>query len=127
MATGTMSLSLTPKRNLIPSLITAYLVKSWPAPRGFIVNDHDAVPTDHGTILFFNTANEVVSNYPTSLTVSNAPKATATISYQTVVEISAADASLVNTWTPITVLDPLRISYRSEEHTSELQSLRHLV
>jgi len=87
------------------------LVKSWPAPRGFIVNDHDAVPTDHGTILFFSTTNEVVSNYPTSLTVSNAPKATATISYQTVVEISAADASLVNTWSPITVLDPRRITY----------------
>jgi hypothetical protein len=87
------------------------LVNSWPAPPGFSVNDHDAVPTDHGTILFFSTTNEVVSNYPTSLTVSNAPLATATISYQTVVEISAADASLVNTWSPITVLDPRRISY----------------
>jgi len=86
-------------------------VKSWPAPPGFNVNDHDAVPTDHGTILFFSTANEVVSNYPTSVTVSNAPLATATISYQTVVEISAADASLVNTWSPITVLDPRRVSY----------------
>jgi len=87
------------------------LVKSWPAPPGFSVNDHDAVPTDHGTILFFSTTNEVVNDYPTSLTVSSAPRATATISFQTVVEISAADASLVNAWSPITVLDPLRISY----------------
>jgi hypothetical protein len=100
-----------PSNNIQEIDLLGNLVKSWPAPRGFIVNHHDAVPTDHGTILFFNTANEVVSNYPTSLTVSNAPKTTATISYQTVVEISAADASLVNTWTPITVLDPLRITY----------------
>ena len=86
-------------------------VKSWPAPPGFSVDDHDAVPTDHGTILFFTGATAVVSNYPTSVTVSNAPLATATIRYQNVVEISAADASLVNTWSPISVLDPRRISY----------------
>ena len=86
-------------------------VKSWPAPPGFSVNDHEALPTDHGTILFFSSTTEVVSNYPTSVTISNAPLATATISYQEVVEISAADASLVNTWSPITVLDPRRVSY----------------
>ena len=87
------------------------LVKAWHAPPGFSVDDHDAVPTDHGTILFISGATEVVTNYPTSVTVSNAPRATATISYQKIVEISAADASLINTWSPITVLDPRRISY----------------
>ena len=87
------------------------LVQSWPVPRGFNVTDHDAVPTDHGTILFFSTTNVVVTNYPTSVTVSNAPTATATNIYQTIVEISAADASLLNTWSPMKVLDPRRISY----------------
>ena len=86
-------------------------VKSWPAPPGFPIDDHDAVPTDHGTILYLSGATEVISNYPTSVTVSNAARANATISYQRVVEISAADASLLNTWSPINVLDPRRISY----------------
>ncbi len=108
---GHLFLPSPPMNNIQEIDLLGNLVNSWPAPPGFSVNDHDAVPTDHGTILFFSTTNEVVSNYPTSLTVSNAPLATATISYQTVVEISAADASLVNTWSPITVLDPRRISY----------------
>ena len=86
-------------------------VKSWSAPPGFPIDNHDAVPTDHGTILYLSGATEVISNYPTSVTVSNAARANATISYQRVVEISAADASLLNTWSPINVLDPRRISY----------------
>ena len=42
------------------------------------INLHDGVPTDHGTILYLSTANEVVSNYPTSMTEPKAPLATAT-------------------------------------------------
>jgi hypothetical protein len=79
------------------------------APLG--INAHDGVPTDHGTILYLSTATEVVNNYPTSMTDPQAPLATATLLYEKVVEISATDASVLNTWSPINVLDPMRITY----------------
>ncbi len=86
-------------------------VNSWLPPTGLAINLHDGVPTDHGTILYLSDANELVTNYPTSVTISNAPRANATITYQKVVEISATNASLLHTWSPIIQLDPLRISY----------------
>jgi arylsulfate sulfotransferase len=88
-------------------------VNAWLVPTNLLieVDAHEGVPTDHGTFLYLSDATETISNYPTSVTVSNAPLATATISYQKVVEISATNASLLNTWSPITQLDPRRISY----------------
>ena len=54
---------------------------------------------------------EVVTNYPTSMTNPLAPLATANVKYQKVVEISATNAAVLNTWSPINELDPRRISY----------------
>lgn len=86
-------------------------VNSWVVPTNLPIDLHDGVPTGHGTILYLSPAVEVVTNYPTSMTNPNAPRATAKVRYQNVVEISATNAAVLNTWTPINLLDPLRISY----------------
>jgi len=86
-------------------------VNSWVVPTNLPINLHDGVPTDHGTILYLSDAVEVVSNYPTSMTVSNAARKTANVRYQNVVELSATNASVLNIWSPINELDPSRISY----------------
>jgi hypothetical protein len=86
-------------------------VKTWVVPTAWKVNNHEGVPTDHGTILYLSDASRVVTNFPTSATVSNAPTATTNVLYQTVVEISATNAALLNTWSTIDMLDPKRISY----------------
>lgn len=86
------------------------LVSAWPAQPDYPINDHEALPTARGTILYLSDATMVVTNFPSS-SLSNAPLVTATISYQNLVEISTHDASLVNTWSPVTQLDPRRITY----------------
>ena len=86
-------------------------VNSWVVPTNLPINLHDGVPTDHRTILYLSDAVEVVTNYPTSMTNANAPRATAKVKYQNVVEISATNAAVINIWSPINELDPSRISY----------------
>jgi hypothetical protein len=87
-------------------------VKTWTVPSNLPIDIHEGVPTAHDTILYLTDSSTVVSNYPTSTTVSNAPVATANnVLYQNVVEISADDASVLNTWSPINDLDPRRITY----------------
>jgi len=86
-------------------------VRTWNVPANLPVNQHEGLPTPHGSILYFSDATEMVTNYPTSMTVSNAPLENAIIVYQKVVEISATNAALLNTWSPINLLDPRRISY----------------
>ena len=85
-------------------------VKSWVVPAGWKVNNHDGVPTDHGTILYLSDTNRVVTNFPTSVTDPNAPHQTTNVWYQPVIEISATNAALLNAWFPIDMLDPRRIS-----------------
>ncbi len=87
------------------------IVHSWVVPPTLPINLHDGVPTDHGTILYLSNSSEVVTNYPSSMTVSNAPKITATVRFEKTVEISQTNSSLLNVWTPINFLDPRRISY----------------
>jgi arylsulfate sulfotransferase len=86
-------------------------VNSWIVPTNLPINVHDGVPTSHGTILYLSDGVEVVTNYPTSMTNSNGPRSTVNIRYQNVVEISATNAALLHTWTPINFLDPRRITY----------------
>ncbi len=86
-------------------------VQSWDMAPHLLINLHDGVPTDHGTILYLSNTNQNVSNYPTSMTDSNAPLATQLVNYEKVVEISMTNSSQVQTWTPFDELDPRRISY----------------
>jgi arylsulfate sulfotransferase len=87
------------------------MVNTWAVPTGLKINPHEGVPTPHGTILYFSDASRVVTDFPSSVTDPNAPLQTTTVLYNKLVEISAADGSLLNTWSPIDVLDPRRLTY----------------
>jgi arylsulfate sulfotransferase len=97
--------------NFLEMNLLGETINSWLVPTNLLINPHDGVPTGHGTILYLSDAFEVLPNYPTSMTVSNALRRTADVGYQRVVEISTTNAAVLNTWSPITVLDPYRISY----------------
>ena len=99
------------KTNFVEMNLLGQTVNSWVVPVNLPINLHDGVPTDHGTILYLSDAVMIVSNYPTSMTASNATRVTANVRYQRVVEISATNAAVLKTWSPINVLDPHRISY----------------
>ncbi len=95
-------------------------VNTWSAPPDLLINIHDGVPTANGTILYLSDASEMVPNFPTSATDPNAPLQTASVLYNKVVEISATNAALLNTWSPINVLDPRRLTYLTFEINSSL-------
>ncbi len=97
--------------NFVEMNLLGQTVKSTVVPAGLNIDPHDGVPTDHGTILYLSDATELVTNYPSSMTVSNAARSTANVGYQKVVEISATNGALLNTWSPINVLDPRRVNY----------------
>jgi len=87
-------------------------VNAWPVSTSFPIDSHDGVPTDHGTILYMSSASAVVTNYPTSTTDPNAPLGTANnVVYQRVVEISATNSALLNSWSLIDMLEAQRITY----------------
>jgi hypothetical protein len=86
-------------------------VQIWPVPSTRLVNGHEDLYTDHGTILYFSNTNRIVTNFPSSSINSNAPTRTTNVMYQLVQEISTTNAALLNTWSTIDMLDPRRISY----------------
>jgi arylsulfate sulfotransferase len=75
--------------------------------------NHEAFPTDHGTILTLTSESRVVDGYPTSDTDPNAPTATATVIDHPVVEFSQATGQILGRWPPLDLLDPTRIGYDS--------------
>ena len=85
-------------------------VRTWSPPVAYPIDPHEDILTDYGTILYLSGASEVVSNFPSSA-VSNAPLKTVTVADNPVVEISATDESLLQTWSPLALLDPTRITY----------------
>jgi arylsulfate sulfotransferase len=89
----------------------AQTVRTWTVPAGYNIDMHDGVPTDHGTILYLSDASRVVTNFPTSSTDPNASLVTTNVDYQRVVEISATNSALLNTWNLIDLLQPTRIDY----------------
>ncbi len=108
---GTGNLFMPSTNRFVEMNLLGQTVNSWVALTNLPINVHDGVPTSHGTILYLSDAVEVVTNYPTSMTNSSAQRSTANIRYQKVVEISATNAALLNTWLPINELDPWRITY----------------
>jgi arylsulfate sulfotransferase len=86
-------------------------VRTWSAPAGYKVDGHDGIPTDHGTILYLTDVTRTVSNFPSSTTVSNAPRQTVTMYDNPVVEISATNSTILHLWSSLNLLNPTRISY----------------
>lgn len=84
-------------------------VRTWVAP--YSVDSHEDLLTDHGTILYLNYTKEIVTNFPSSATDSNAPTETADVTCGRPVEMSATTSALLNSWSLIGMLDPVRIDY----------------
>jgi hypothetical protein len=89
-------------------------VKTWPAPAGHPVNFHDGVPTDHNTILYLSNVSRMVTNFPSNITDPKAPLKTVRVDDNPVVEISATNSALLNTWSPLDLLDPQRVTYLTD-------------
>lgn len=89
------------------------IVRTWDAPPNHPVNVHEGLVTSHGTIMYLSDASEVVSNFPTSDTVSNPPVVTTNVDDNPIVEISFTNSALLNTWSPLTngLIDPTRVTY----------------
>jgi hypothetical protein len=86
-------------------------VATWTAPSGYPVDAHEDLITDHGTILYLNYTTQIVDNFPSSATDSNAPTETADVTCGRVVEISFTNSALLNSWSLIDMLDPVRMDY----------------
>ena len=86
-------------------------VTNWSTPLFYPTDGHENLLTDHGTILYIGYAFMDISNFPSSATDSNAPTDTAGVNYDRVIEISATNSILLNTWPLIDILDPTRIDY----------------
>ena len=87
-------------------------------PTAYPINPHDALPTGHGTILYLSDVSEVVSNFPSNDTVSNAPLVTVHVDDNPAVEISATNGALINAWSPLTMLEPTRVTYLTYEFST---------
>lgn len=103
----------TPANSFVEMNLLGEIVKTWNPPSGYAINFHDGVPTAHGTILYMYDVGVSVTNFPTSDTVSNAPRATKQVDDDPVVEISATNGALLHVWSPITngLMDPTRVTY----------------
>lgn len=86
-------------------------VRIWPAPSDYPVDSHEALMTTHGTILYLSYGTEMIPNFPTSATDSNAPTKDSLVTIGRVVELSVTNAALLNAWSLIDILDPVRINY----------------
>jgi len=101
-----------PSNNFVEVDLLGNTVRTWTGATGYPLNEHDGVPTAHGTILYVSDVSETVSNFPSSI-ATNAPLVTKKIDDNPVVEISASNSALVNAWSPMDILDPTRITYLS--------------
>ena len=86
-------------------------VRTRTAPAVPKLNLHEAIPSSNGTIFYLVDSTRTVTNYPTSVTNSNAPTTTRTALYQSVAELSATNATTINTWSLYDMLDPTRVSF----------------
>jgi arylsulfate sulfotransferase len=75
---------------------------------------HDVLEMENGNFLVLSHHLRLVDNFPTSDTDPDAPRETATVADDVVVEF-ARDGTIVNQWSMMDLLDPLRIGYGSTE------------
>jgi len=71
---------------------------------------HELFPTSDGRFLSLTRQTVSVDGYPTSNTDANAPKQTADVRDEPVVEF-AANGSLLNSWSMVDILDPTRVGF----------------
>jgi arylsulfate sulfotransferase len=102
-----------PSNEFIEINMLGEIVRTWQPPAQYPINNHEGVFTTHGTILYLSDVAEVVSNFPTSDTVSNPTLKTVTVDDNPIVEISTTNSALLNAWSPLTngLIDPTRVTY----------------
>jgi len=100
-----------PSNNFLEINMLGETVRTWNAPASYPVNAHEGLVTDHGTILYLSDVSQVVSNFPSSDTISNAPLETTNVDDNPVVEISFTNSALLKAWSPLSMLDPTRVTY----------------
>ncbi len=86
-------------------------VQTWPVPAGLGIDPHDGLPSDHDSILYLSDQSQVVPGFPTSATDPGAPTQTTLLEYQRVIEMSSTNGAVLNNWSLLDMLDPLRITY----------------
>lgn len=105
--------------NFVEVNMLGLTVNTWTVPTNYPINFHDGVPTSHGTILYLTDAGRKETNFPTSDTNPNAPLKTTNVDYNLVVEISATNSAILNTWPLIDLLDPYRLTYLTFEFATQ--------
>lgn len=101
-----------PYNNFLEINMLGQTVKTIQPPAEYpAVDEHDIVPTGHGTFLYLSKVDHSVSNFPTSFTVSNSSTHTATVLDTPAVEMSATNYAFIDAWSPLDLLDPTRITY----------------
>ncbi|HEY3761965.1 MAG TPA: aryl-sulfate sulfotransferase [Verrucomicrobiae bacterium] len=113
MNNGDLFLQLNPPSNeFIEVNMLGQTVRSWSPPGQYPVDLHEGIVTSHGTILYLSDVTEAVSNFPANDTNSSPPLFGKTnIDDNPIVEISYTNSALVNEWSPLSVLDPTRVTY----------------
>lgn len=100
-----------PKNDFVELNMLGDTVRTWLPPAPYPVNIHEGLYTDHGTILYISDAGRQVTNFPTSATDPNAPRATKLVDDNPIIEISASNSALLNVWSPLDMMDPTRVTY----------------
>jgi arylsulfate sulfotransferase len=86
-------------------------VNSWSVPGTLDVDTHDGVLTDHNSILYLHNDSRQIQDFPTSATNPSASTRTGAVEFDRVIEMSTSNGSVLNNWSLIDLLDPMRISY----------------
>lgn len=109
LSNGDLFLPLT--TGFIEVNLLGQIVQTWGAPSNLVVDAHEGLLTDQGTILYINDTYRVIPGFPTSATNPDAPTQTNNVLVNQIVEISATNEAVLNIWKLVDMLDPVRISY----------------
>ena len=85
-----------PSNNFVEMNMLGNTVRTWTPPAAYPVNSHEGNVTDHGTILYLADVTGTATNFPSG-TATNAPRITARIDNNPIMEISASNSTLLNT------------------------------
>ena len=101
-----------PSNNFVEINMLGETVRTWSPPAEYpVVNIHEGLVTDHGTILYLSDVQRAVTNLPTSDLIPNPPLITTNVDDDPVVEISYTNGALLNAWSPLNLMDPTRVTY----------------
>jgi len=101
-----------PSNNFVEINMLGETVRTLHPPAQYpVVNTHEGLVTDHGTILYLSDVSRGVTNFPTSDTNSNPALETTNIDDNPIVEISYTNGAFLNAWSPLKVIDPTRVTY----------------